>query len=295
VYLETPTGSGTFTVLDTVNNLDYSHTGLNNGDTYCYYIKSIGSYGIPGILDPLYNKSQIACGTPLDTLAPCPPIAVASISGCERFIDDAYDEGRGLCEGFIMEPDMMFNEIRWKKSNDTCALDIAGYRLYFSPFCNGQYELVMEFSNLSDTIYQHQPSGGNLAGCYYVTALDSVEGSAGGNESVPSAIVQTDNCPFYELPNVFTPNGDNANDLFKPCLPYRFIRDVDFKVFNRWGQLVFQTSNPEILWNGTDMGNGKLLAEDVYFYTCIVNLSCINCPAPEPLKGNIHIIHGGKQ
>ena len=295
VYLETPTSSGTYTVLDTVSVLNYAHTGLNNGENYCYYIKSIGSYGIPGIPDPLYNKSQIACGTPIDTLAPCPPIAVASISGCERFIDDANEDGRGLCEGFIMEADMMFNEIKWQKSNDTCAFDVAGYRLYFSPFCNGQYELVMEFTNLSDTLYQHQPSGGNLAGCYYVTAVDSIEGTAGGNESVPSAIVQTDNCPFYELPNVFTPNGDNANDLFRPCLPYRFIRNVDFKVFNRWGQMVFQTNDPEISWNGTDQGSGKLLAEDVYFYTCIINLSCIDCPAPEPLKGNIHIIHGGKQ
>jgi gliding motility-associated-like protein len=294
VFLETPTGSGSFTSLDTVYTLSYSHNNLNNQETYCYYIESTGSYGLPDILDPLINKSQIACGTPLDTMPPCPPIAVASVSGCENILDDSDKEDRGLCEGDIREQNMMFNEIRWKKPTDSCGLDIAGYRLYFQPFCTGPFEMVMEFANLDDTLYLHQPNSGNLAGCYYVTAVDSIEGNAGGNESAPSAIVQTDNCPFYELPNVFTPNGDGANDFFKPCLPYRFISSVDFRVFNRWGQQVFQTSNPDIQWDGTDQKTGKLLAEDVYFYVCTVNQSCIECTVLEPLKGNIHVIHGGR-
>lgn len=295
VFLETPTGSGNFTVLDTLSEATYTHNNLINGESYCYFVESTGTYGIAGILDPLINKSQIACGTPLDTLAPCPPIAVVGISGCEQILDDSKKENRGLCEGFIIEADMLFNEIRWQKPTDSCGFDIAGYRLYFSPFCNDNYEMIMEFSNLDDTMYQHQPSNGNLAGCYYVTALDSIQAIGGGNESLPSAVVQTENCPFYELPNVFTPNADGANDFFRPCLPYRFVSSVDFKVFNRWGQMVFETNNPEIMWDGTDQNNAKLLAEDVYFYTCIVNLSCIDCPPMKPLKGNIHIIHGGRQ
>ena len=293
VFLETPTGSGNFTVLDTVTTQTYTHRNLTNEISYCYFVESTGTYGIPGIIDTLINKSQIACGTPIDSLAPCPPVAVSSISGCERFNDDADEEGRGLCEGFIMEQSMMFNEIRWSISRDSCASDVAKYRLYFAPFCNNQYQLVVEFDDLNDTIFQHQGQNGNLAGCYYVTSVDSIEGIGGGNESAPSAVVRTDNCPFYELPNVFTPNNDGANDFYKPCLPYRFIAEVDFKVFNRWGQQVFQTKNPEIMWDGKDQNTGKLLAEDVYFYTCSVIQSCLQCPAVKPLKGNIHIIHGG--
>jgi gliding motility-associated-like protein len=294
IFLESPTASGNFVVLDTVTQQTYTHNGLNNGETYCYYIESTGTYGIPGVPDSLINKSQIACGTPLDTIAPCPPIAIASISGCEAFQDDSGDEDRGLCEGFIRVQADLANTISWQKPTDSCGLDIAKYRLYFSPYCTGNYELVAEFDNLEDTSYIHQPSEDNLAGCYYVTAIDSVEGNGGGNESLPSEIVETDNCPFYELPNVFTPNNDGDNDLFHPCLPYRYIASVDFKVYNRWGGLVFQTTDPEINWDGRDMNNGQLLAEDVYYYTCNITLNCLNCEPVQPKKGVIHIIRGGR-
>src|SRR5690606_18067691 len=95
----------------------------------------------------------------------------------------------------------------------------------------------------SDTSYLHSGELG-LAGCYYVVAFDSL-----GNTSLPGNIVCADNCPDYRLPNTFTPNGDGDNDLFIPY-PYRFIESVDFKVFNRWGNLVFETDNPDLLWNG---------------------------------------------
>ncbi len=295
VFLESPTGSGSFVVLDTVVEQTYTHVGLNNGELYCYYIESIGTYGLGGFLDSLHNKSQIACASPLDTIPPCPPIAVAAVAGCERFNDDSNKEGRGLCEGFIIEAEFMSNLITWSRPPDSCSADLAMYRLYFAPNCNGEYELVAEFENLSDTSYIHQPNNGSLAGCYYVTALDSVEANGGGNESAPSAVVQVDNCPFYELPNVFTPNGDGDNDTYRPCLPYRFIATVDFKVYNKWGQMVFQTSNPAIEWDGRDMKSGELLAEDVYFYTCAVTQLCLECSPVKPLKGNIHIIRGGNQ
>ncbi len=74
---------------------------------------------------------------------------------------------------------------------------------------------------------------GNLphhAGCYYVTAVDR-----SGNEC-PSNTVCKDNCPYYELPNVFTPNGDGSNDLFTPFPCPRFVQSVSFVVHNRWGR-----------------------------------------------------------
>lgn len=55
-------------------------------------------------------------------------------------------------------------------------------------------------------------------------------------------------CDIY-LPTVFTPNGDGKNDMFKPvvyCVPKRF----RFQVYNRWGQLVFSTTNAAEGWNG---------------------------------------------
>jgi hypothetical protein len=71
---------------------------------------------------------------------------------------------------------------------------------------------------------------------------------------------------LYELPNVFTPNGDGYNELFKPY-PYRFVSRIDFNVADRWGNIVFSTQNPDILWDGKDMKTGKPVAEGVYFYS----------------------------
>ena len=102
-----------------------------------------------------------------------------------------------------------------------------------------------------------------MSGCYAVTALDSI-----GNESRRSNVICVDNCPIYILPNTFTPNDDKQNDLFKP-INLRYIVKVNFKVFNRWGELVFQTENPLLEWNGQNL-KGTDLAEGTYFYKCLV-------------------------
>jgi len=297
VFEETPIGSNTFTVLDTVATNSYVHNGLTNGVEYCYRVKSIGSYNTSYLPDTLLNKSQIACGTPLDTIPPCAPdaSAIVAISSCDAVEDDANKEDRPQCQGTITPVDFLYNEIKWSNNSDTCGEDIAKFRIYFAPYCDGNYTLVFESQSLADTVFQHIPSDNNLAGCYYITAIDSVEvinGGGGGNESEPSNTIQTDNCPFYDLPNTFTPNGDGDNDLFTPCLLYRYINKVDFKVTNRWGQVVFETKDPDINWDGKDMNTGQDLPEGVYYYTCSVEQNCMTCEAVKPFKGYIHIIRG---
>lgn len=70
---------------------------------------------------------------------------------------------------------------------------------------------------------------------------------------------------LVDMPNAFTPNSDGTNDLFtfvtnnKP----ENIEVVEFKVFNRWGQLVYDNESP-LGWNG--IYNGKDQPSDVYVY-----------------------------
>ncbi|MFN6082327.1 MAG: gliding motility-associated C-terminal domain-containing protein, partial [Bacteroidota bacterium] len=70
----------------------------------------------------------------------------------------------------------------------------------------------------------------------------------------------------YKLPNVFSPNQDGVNDEFKP-FPYRFIEGIEIKIFNRWGQQVFTTEDPEIRWNGKAQKTGSDCTDGIYFYT----------------------------
>jgi gliding motility-associated-like protein len=88
-------------------------------------------------------------------------------------------------------------------------------------------------------------------------------------KSVTSPVVRVYNqCPLV-VPNVLTTNNDNINDLLviKNKEDYT---EVSIQIFNRWGNLIYENSNYQNDWNGTDQ-SGKPLEEGVYFYTATPN------------------------
>ena len=64
------------------------------------------------------------------------------------------------------------------------------------------------------------------------------------------------------LPNVFTPNGDGVNDVFRPLLSQ--MSDFRLRIFNRNGQEVYEGNGGDVAWDGRY--NGGLVPEGVYFY-----------------------------
>lgn len=255
----------------------FSDSGLLNGQEYCYKIRAFGTYGISDIVDPLINDSQEACGTPIDDIAPCPPIL--EVTNVCDFLGGAESIS---CEN----EDNLFNNLSWLNPIDICdeTDDVVGYNIYYAPFEDADLMLIQSIDNSEILEFEHFPEIG-IAGCYVVTAVDSF-----ANESTFSNIICKDNCPFYELPNVFTPNGDDQNDLFTP-FPYCFVDRIELQIFNRWGNLVFETSDPDINWNGKNLKNTDL-TEGVYFYTCKVFEQRVNGIArrPDILKGSVQII-----
>ncbi|MGB0933083.1 MAG: gliding motility-associated C-terminal domain-containing protein [Lishizhenia sp.] len=56
---------------------------------------------------------------------------------------------------------------------------------------------------------------------------------------------------FY-VPNTFTPDGNEFNNEFLPIFPESFVpEDYNLKIFNRWGQICFESNNPAVGWDGT--------------------------------------------
>jgi len=95
--------------------------------------------------------------------------------------------------------------------------------------------------------------------------------------------------PVFYVPNAFTPNGDGINDVFR-VYGSGFI-SFNLKVFDRWGEKVFETSDPNIGWDGTF--RGELLPPDVFVY--YVDVEFINNLTPkqftrEYLKGSVTLI-----
>ena len=67
----------------------------------------------------------------------------------------------------------------------------------------------------------------------------------------------------FDIPNVFTPNGDGMNDTFSPIATGTNVV-TEFRIFNRWGQVVYENETPETGWNG--MYKEKFAPADVYAY-----------------------------
>lgn len=264
IYRATPVGSSTFVKIDTSNTQSYIDSGLVNGLNYCYKIVSVGQYSDLALPRPLFNNSQIKCEQPIDMVPPCQPTFTIA-NDCDLFQ----------------------NTISWVNPNTYCSTDAVQYNIYFSPTIDGSLELIYNSTDINTTTYIHHylfegiPS---VAGCYAITAVDST-----GNESPVVTKICIDNCPVYDLPNVFTPNGDGQNDVFGP-LPYRYVKDIDIKIYDRWGLLMFETSNPDILWDGKNKNTKKLCSDGTYFYVCIVNEIRIDGIKPRILKGFIQLI-----
>ncbi len=265
--------SGLFNAIHVTTSTSYEDTGLDNDSTYCYRIESEGSYSIDHIEDPIFNFSQETCRQPEDNIAPCSPsIEVTNV--CDRLNSDT-------------NPDELFNTITWTNPFLACpetSDDIVSFNIYYAGTVDAPLEKFAS-QEISEgyKIIHYPPTG--LLGCYGVTAVDSL-----GNESAMSNKVCVDNCPFYELPNTFTPNGDGKNDVFKPRVNL-FIFEIDFKVYNQWGNLVFETTDPQINWNGNTTSDAAL-ADGTYYYTCKVFETKVTGvkTIKENLNGFIHII-----
>lgn len=61
--------------------------------------------------------------------------------------------------------------------------------------------------------------------------------------------------PVVDMPNVFSPNGDDYNPVFRP-FTFENMMDADLQIINRWGQEVFHTKEVSMGWNGGDSSSG---------------------------------------
>lgn len=109
-------------------------------------------------------------------------------------------------------------------------------------------------NEITDTIFV------NEQGNYSVTVTTTFCGDA---------IATYDNICDLEVsvPNVFTPDGDDENDTFRPFfnVPSTDFVEYRFCVYSRWGEKVFETTNPDEAWDGKY--KNELAVSDVYIWT----------------------------
>ena len=227
----------------------YIDRDVENDMNYCYKVESTGTYGIENAPEIILNFSQENCGIPIDTVGPCTPELQVQNPCTNNETNNPNTD--------------LVNYLSWSRSDFICedSGDVEYYNIYFSSSSSSEAELIASLDSDQNS-YQHLPDEG-INGCYRISAVDSL-----GNEGIVSEYICVNNCPIYELPNTFTPNADGANELFFP-LENRFVSQVNFELFNRWGNKVFETTSPEINWDGTDLED-KQVDQGTYYYTCEV-------------------------
>ena len=88
------------------------------------------------------------------------------------------------------------------------------------------------------------------------------------------------------VPNTFTPDGDEYNNIFSPIVSMIDIQNYDFFIFNRWGELIFESHDVNIGWDGSY--NGRLVKEGVY--TWKIRLKSIYTDEYRDYNGHVNML-----
>ncbi len=157
----------------------------------------------------------------------------------------------------------------------------------FTPSASMFYELSEEMSFINNstgassylwdfgdqsTSVQYEPThlfqnttGGYLVSLYAFTPL--------GCSDTASVVISYQEGIIYYIPNTFTPDGDNHNQIFKPI----FISGYDpnnfnMSIYNRWGEVVFESKNSEIGWDGSYGIEGTDAPSGIYTYNIVYKI-----------------------
>lgn len=112
---------------------------------------------------------------------------------------------------------------------------------------------VIAISTLKDPLPVQFPTLNREA--YYTVKLVAYNNTLGCSDSIRKTLTVLDHCRIA-VPTAFTPNGDGRNDFFWPHNALK-ADNLEFRVYNRWGQLVFQSRNWRDKWDGTIKGQAQ--------------------------------------
>jgi len=259
IYRKNPS-STTYTAIATTTLLTYSDTfNLVNRFTYCYKVLSEGEYSDPSITKPLLNNSEEICALAKDITPPCSP-TISIDASC--------------LSGFV--------KIDWTDVRQLCADDVLKYVLFYKPTVDAAYSVVDTLDNKT-TSYTYDGLT-LISGCYAIQSVDS-----SGNTSQLSPDFCLDNCPLFELPNIFSPNGDNVNDFYK-AVKVRQIKEINLTIFDRWGNLVYKTTDPYFQWDGLSLQSKLLVSDGTFFYSCDVFEPRLTGIKKRVLKGYLQVV-----
>ncbi|MEI7595239.1 MAG: PKD domain-containing protein [Bacteroidota bacterium] len=155
----------------------------------------------------------------------------------------------------------------------------------WNPFVGDEYNNKIDFSSYSSTTistytwdfgdpFSNDNSSNMALPSHRFTAPDNysvwlyAESPSGCRDSVMHNILIKDVTAIY-IPNSFTPNGEGLNEMFGPVTYNLEFDTYNFYIYNRWGDLIFETNNPETYWDGIPKNGNTICQEGVYTWKMV--------------------------
>lgn len=160
-------------------------------------------------------------------------------------------------------------------------IDTCSRYVNFSSGVSDSFLLVWDFGDGSVSDDKNPRHEFPSIGKYKVRMLVSTDSCSTALEQEVDLAIPVEQ--FLSLPNVFTPNGDGFHDQLRIELKNTEI--FELSVWDRWGNLVFTSSNAQNYWDGRI--NGKPAVESVYFYV-IKTRNCVG--ETESRQGSVTIL-----
>jgi gliding motility-associated-like protein len=167
-------------------------------------------------------------------------------------------------EDLYLFPDNIANGLRFDDLKDTTIFLGGSVPIRLTETCATQYEWTpsTDVDNPSSPTPIISPSTGGFH-TYMVEMTDTI---CSAIDSIRIEVVDptTIQCGDIFLPTAFTPNGDNLNDAFGISNPFSAGEILAFEIYDRWGNLVFSSTNVLDKWDGSY--RGKPVNPGVFLY-----------------------------
>ena len=118
---------------------------------------------------------------------------------------------------------------------------------------------------------------------YTVEAVD--EDGCVAAESILVNVIIPEPIPQLTIPSAFSPNGDGMNDFFRPTTDMGIVA-MEMKIYNRWGEMVFESTDRNVYWDGKY--NDEYVPLGVYAYWIIIELQD---GSTRLMTGNVTAVH----
>lgn len=128
---------------------------------------------------------------------------------------------------------------------DTVAVEGVPHQLYGG----GGVTYVWSPANVLDNPFSQNPQATLHSDTKFTVYVQNIAGCLGSDE----VFIKVYKGPTYYVPNAFSPNRDGLNDVFTP-IPVGIVKTNYFRVFNRYGELMFETKEYKKGWDGTYKG-----------------------------------------